>query len=218
MCTALFHKAECGDTECGEMYRKDVVSDLLVGVIYANQTSGKNSLLWFLISSSKNKNNNEKVKSKIYQTMINELAWQGTKIFQHEFGKMLQKENTPCYSKIQYTMAKRFTGGLHSLPCRVADCVRYILRMGQNEIDMQNKQMGNDSNKETANRLHRAIKHILEDKTYDIKNDPVYAHLKRIKDASAHLFTDKKVLKRLGRFLRVAHAATKEEFKVWTYL
>ena len=83
MCTALFHKAECGDTECGEMYRKDVVSDLLVGVIYANQTSGKNSLLWFLISSSKNKNNNEKVKSKIYQTMINELAWQGTKIFQH---------------------------------------------------------------------------------------------------------------------------------------
>lgn len=186
------------------MYGKDVVSDLLVGVIH--QTSGKKSLLWFLISGLKNKNNNEKVKSKIYQTMISELAWQGTEIFQQEFRKI--SENSPCYTKIQYTMAKRFTCGLHSLPCRVADCVRYILRMDQNEI--VNKQMGNDSNEETAKRLHLAIKNILEDKTYDITKDPVHAHLKRIKDASAHLFTDKKVLKDLDRFLRVAHSATKE--------
>ena len=97
-----------------------------------------------------------------------------------------ETENKPWYNPI-HTMETRLTRGIHSLPCSVVNCVRYILKcissinIGQEKSSFVDKQemvremVQDEFCKETVEMLHRAI----ETKILDVQTDENIAYLWR---------------------------------------
>ena len=209
-------------------HQNDIVSDVLVGVIHICREN-KNvvkSLLWFLIPckdmGSKRKNmatNLQRLDA--YVAMLEYLQKErNTRLitFLEGFGNISCKtENKPWHNPI-HTMETRLTRGIHSLPCSVVNCVRYILKcissinIGQEKssfVDKQEKMVRemvqDEFCKDTVEMLHRAI----ETKILDVLTDENIAYeddVQRIKNLKMKLFTDIEVRKDLIRFLTFAHS------------
>lgn len=208
-------------------HQNDIVSDVLVGVIHICREN-KNvvkSLLWFLIpckdKGSKRKNmatNLQRLDA--YVAMLEYLREErNTRLitFLEGFGNISCKtENKPWHNPI-HTMETRLTRGIHSLPCSVVNCVRYILKcissinIGQEKSSFVDKQemvremVQDEFCKETVEMLHRAI----ETKILDVQTDENIAYeddVQRIKNLKMKLFTDIEVRKDLIRFLTFAHS------------
>lgn len=218
----MFLKAE-------ELYRNDVVSDVLVGVIYVNKPRSEKSLLWFLIpgQAPKTKMTEKQTKDR-YLPMIQLLEYQGSQLFQQGFESVMGSNKTQCYTNIPCKMAKAITCGLDSLPCRVANIIRYVLIniMGENVSfsdeekrtnmfeDMKDMN-GNDFCEATVEILFETITKILEDKisTVGVK-DPLYVTdvkrvIAKVSDFKKFL-THTEAQKDLRKFLEFAHSALKE--------
>ena len=209
-------------------HQNDIVSDVLVGVIHICREN-KNvvkSLLWFLIPckdrGSKRKNmatNLQRLDA--YVAMLDYLREERNKTlstFLVGFKDIACKtENEPWHNPI-HTMETRLTRGIHSLPCSVVNCVRYILKcissinIGQEKssfVDKQEKMVRemvqDEFCKDTVEMLHRAI----ETKILDVQTDENIAYeddVQRIKNLKMKLFTDIEVRKDLIRFLTFAHS------------
>ena len=208
-------------------HQNDIVSDVLVGVIHICREN-KNvvkSLLWFLIpckdKGSKRKNmatNLQRLDA--YVAMLEYLREErNTRLitFLEGFGNISCKtENKPWHNPI-HTMETRLTRGIHSLPCSVVNCVRYILKcissinIDQEKSSFVDKQemvremVQDEFCKETVEMLHRAI----ETKILDVQTDENIAYeddVQRIKNLKMKLFTDIEVRKDLIRFLTFAHS------------
>ena len=160
--------------------------------------------------------------------MIESLKCQGTDLLQEGFEKLIYPDKIPvCYTKISFTMAKSITCGLHSLPCRVANCVRYVLVHLMNEESSFSGQGWRDNMyeimvadafcKDTVDNLFQKIRDILVDHSSTISVEaPLYAvDVRRIKENLTNFkdfLTDTKVLKDLRKFLEFAHSALKEPY------
>ena len=208
-------------------HQNDIVSDVLVGVIHICREN-KNvvkSLLWFLIpckdKGSKRKNmatNLQRLDA--YVAMLDYLREERNmplSTFLVGFKDIACKtENEPWYNPI-HTMETRLTRGIHSLPCSVVNCVRYILKcissinIDQEKSSFVDKQemvremVQDEFCAETVEMLHRAI----ETKILDVQTDENIAYeddVQRIKNLKMKLFTDIKVRKDLIRFLTFAHS------------
>ena len=208
-------------------HQNDIVSDVLVGVIHICREN-KNvvkSLLWFLIpckdKGSKRKNmatNLQRLDA--YVAMLDYLREERNKTlstFLVGFKDIACKtENEPWHNPI-HTMETRLTRGIHSLPCSVVNCVRYILKcissinIDQEKSSFVDKQemvremVQDEFCKETVEMLHRAI----ETKILDVQTDENIAYeddVQRIKNLKMKLFTDIEVRKDLIRFLTFAHS------------
>ena len=125
--------------------------------------------------------------------------------------------NEPWYNPI-HTMETRLTYGMHSLPCSVVNCVRYIhqncIKIGQEKsfkslfVDKQ-EMVRDEFCKDTVEMLHRAI----ETKILDVQTDENIAYgddVKQIKKLKMKLFTDIEVRKDLMRFLTFAYSSLQE--------
>ena len=219
----MFLKAE-------ELYRNDVVSDVLVGVIYVNKSRSEKSLLWFLIPGQTPKTKMTEKKTKdMYLPMIQLLEYQGSQLFQQGFESLMGSNTTQCYTNIPCKMAKAMTCGLDSLPCRVANIIRYVLIniMGEDvsfsdeekRTNMFEDMNGNDFCKATVEILFETITKILEDKisTVGVK-DPLYVTdvkriIAKVTDFKKFL-THTEALTDLRKFLEFAHSALKELLNV----
>ena len=203
------------------------MSDVLVGVIHICRENKNvvNSLLWFLIPckdmGSKRKNmatNLQRLDA--YVAMLDYLREERNKplsTFLVGFKDIACKtENEPWHNPI-HTMETRLTRGIHSLPCSVVNCVRYILKcissinIDQEKSSFVDKQemvremVQDEFCKETVEMLHRAI----ETKILDVQTDENIAYeddVQRIKNLKMKLFTDIEVRKDLIRFLTFAHS------------
>ena len=104
--TALFYKAEV----------KDVVSDLLVGMIHVNKE--KKWLCWFVIPGLTPLTKETRIKQidALYHTIIKELRDEGTEAFEKEFESIERANKAVRYAPVQYAIKK--SRGLHTLPCR----------------------------------------------------------------------------------------------------
>ena len=213
-------------------HQNDIVSDVLVGVIHICREN-KNvvkSLLWFLIpckdKGSKRKNmatNLQRLDA--YVAMLEYLREERSKTlstFLVGFKDIAcETENEPWHNSI-HTMETRLTRGIHSLPCSVVNCVRYILKcissinIGQEKssfVDKQEKMVRemvqDEFCKDTVEMLHRAI----ETKILDVQTDENIAYeddVQRIKNLKMKLFTDIEVRKDLIRFLTFAYFSLEE--------
>ena len=219
----MFLKAE-------ELYCNDVVSDVLVGVIYVNKSRSEKSLLWFLIPGQTPKTKMTEKKTKdMYLPMIQLLEYQGSQLFQQGFESLKCSNTTQYYTNIPCKMAKAITRGLDSLPCRVANIIRYVLIniMGKDVSFSDKEKMtlmledmnGNDFCKATVEILFQTITKILEDNisTVGVK-DPLYVtDVKRIKEKVTDFkkfLTHTEAQKDLRKFLEFAHYALKELLNV----
>jgi len=222
----VFLKAE-------ELYCNDVVSDVLVGVIYVNKSRNEKSLLWFLVPAqtpkTMTKTKTEKQTTDRYLTMIKLLEYQGSQLFQKGFESLTGPITTPSYTNIHCKMAKAITCGLDSLPCRVANIIRYVLIniMGKDvsfldkdkRTGMFEHMNGNDFCKATVENLFQTIRTILADEisTIGVENPLYVTDVKRIKEKVTDFkkfLTDTEAQKDLRKFLEFAHSALKELLNV----
>ena len=169
-------------------HQNDIVSDVLVGVIHICRDENKNvvkSLLWFLIPTRKNMGSKRKnvatnlQRVDAYLAMLNHLSEErkeSLSTFLEGFKDIVCKTvNEPWYNPI-HTMETRLTYGMHSLPCSVVNCVRYIhqncIKIGQEKsfkslfVDKQ-EMVRDEFCKDTVEMLHRAI----ETKILDVQTD-----------------------------------------------
>ena len=206
------------------------MSDVLVGVIHICRDENKNvvkSLLWFLIPTRKNMGSKRKnvatnlQRVDAYHAMFNHLREErkeSLSTFLEGFKDIVCKTvNEPWYNPI-HTMETRLTYGMHSLPCSVVNCVRYIhqncIKIGQEKsfkslfVDKQ-EMVRDEFCKDTVEMLHRAI----ETKILDVQTDENIAYgddVKQIKKLKMKLFTDIEVRKDLMRFLTFAYSSLQE--------
>jgi hypothetical protein len=219
----VFFKAE-------ELYSNDVVSDVLVGVIYVNKLRSEKSLLWFLIPghTPKPKLTEKQTKDRCL-TLIELLKYQGSQLFQQGFERLACQKTTTGYTVVYSKMAKAITCGLDSLPCRVVNIIRYVLMniMGKDveifdRTDMYEDMDGNDFCKATVENLFQTIRTILADEisTIGVENPLYVTDVKRITakvtDFKAFL-TDTEAQNDLRKFLEFAHSALKELLNVQLY-
>ena len=214
----MFFKAE-------ELYEKDVVSDVLVGVIYVNKSRSEKTLIWFCTGTTR-KSKTEKQTTDMYLTMINSLEYQGTDLFQQGFESLPFPTNNPCYTRIHCKMVTAITCGLDSLACVVANIFRYVLVniMGQDvsfsdqdnrRNEMYKDMVADEFSKATVEYLFQTITNILADEisTSSVKTPIYVVQVKQIKAMNfKNLLNDTEALTDLRRFLEFAHSALKERF------
>ena len=206
-------------------HQNDIVSDVLVGVIHICRDENKNvvvkSLLWFLIPERKNMGSKRKAtilrRVDAYHAMLLHLREERNTpliTFLEGFKNIsCVTENKQWFSPM-HTMETRLTRGLHSLPCSVFNCVRYIvkcIKIGQEKslfVDEQ-EMVRDEFCEETVEMLHRAIETKILDVQTD-KNIPYGDDVQRIKNHKMNLFTDDLIRNDLMRFLTFAYFALKE--------
>jgi len=211
-------------------HQNDIVSDVLVGVIHICRDENKNgvkSLLWFLIPTPKNMRSKRKnmatnlQRLDAYAAMLEHLREERKESlspFCVGFNDIAcETGNEPWYNPI-HTMETRLTHGMHSLPCSVVNCVRYIhqncSKIGQEKsfksLFVDKQEMVQDKFcEETVAMLHSAI----ETKILSVPTDENMAYaddVQRIKNHKMNLFTDDLIRNDLRRFLTFAYSSLQE--------